>query len=107
MRDVMEGKRGKGPGFGWHYFNYLLIAGGIIVGGVLLVVPYRWYDPKYQETIDAYARAEVYKKAKAAQDLEIAREREELGLIYIEPGTNPFQPDPSPAPAGNSKPAPK
>jgi len=90
--------------FGWHYWNYAIIGVGLIVGFCIWVLPNQWADPDVQagiartkQRIEWAKEAEAAQKALAAEEARIARENEENGLVYIEPGTNPFLPPKPPA----------
>lgn len=88
--------------FGWHYWNYAIIGVGLIVGFAIWVLPNQWADPEVQagiartkQRIEWAKEAEAQQKLLAEEQARIARENEENGLVYIEPGTNPFLPPPS------------
>lgn len=81
--------------FGWKYWNYAIIAVGVIVGFWVWFVPDKRAEPEIAAQLAQRVKEEkAYKAWKVEQD-RIAREQEELGLVYIEPGTNPFLPPPS------------
>src|SRR5262245_3239317 len=80
--------------FGWKYFNYILIAVALIVGFGVWWMPNKWAEP---ETAAMWAKQLEYLKAvreSKAIEAEQKRMEEELGLVYIEPGTNPFPTEP-------------
>ena len=93
--------------WGWKYWNYAIIGIGLVVGFCVWVLPNKWADPEVAGPMAERSRLQrQYKEWKAEQDAiekRIARENEEAGLVYIEPGTNPFLP-PTPAPAPADKP---
>lgn len=91
--------RWKPINFGWKYFNYMIIGIGLIVGFCVWVLPNKWADPEVQAGIERIKErqrlAKEWEKQKAliqAEEERIARYNEEVGLIYIDPGTNPFLP---------------
>ena len=79
---------------GWKYLNYILIAVALIVGLGVWWMPNKWAEP---ETAAKWAKQKEYlraaREAKAAAE-EQKRMEDELGLIYIDPGTNPFPTEP-------------
>ena len=87
--------------FGWKYWNYAIIVIGLIVGFCVWVLPNKWADPEIAGPMAERSRLQRQAKVWAAEQAEIeariAKENEELGLTYIDPGTNPFLP-PTPAP---------
>ncbi|MEY2757901.1 MAG: hypothetical protein RIR33_1679 [Pseudomonadota bacterium] len=92
--------------FGWKYFNYVIVGVALIVGFAVWVLPNQWADPEVQAGIqrvmERQRQAKEWKRIEAlnkAEEERVARENEELGLIYIEPGTNPFLPPESQRPA--------
>lgn len=90
--------------WGWKYWNYVIIGVGLIVGFCVWLLPNKWADPEIAGPIAERSRLQRQAKAWEAEQAElekqIAKENEELGLVYIDPGTNPFlPPTPTPAPA--------
>jgi hypothetical protein len=90
--------------FGWKYWNYVIIGVGLIVGFCVWVLPNKWADPEVAGPIAERSRlqrqAKQWQAEQDAIEKQIAKENEENGLVYIEPGTNPFLPPAStPAPA--------
>jgi hypothetical protein len=88
--------------FGWQYWNYAIIGVALIVGFAIWVLPNQWADPEVQagiertkQRIEWAKEAEAQQKLLAEEEARIARENEENGLVYIDPGTNPFLPPPS------------
>lgn len=103
--------RWKPINFGWKYLNYLIIGVGLIVGFTVWVLPNRWADPEVvagierlkerQRLVKEWERVQAINKA---EEERIARENEEMGLVYIAPGTNPFLPaDQQPKPEGGGQ----
>lgn len=91
--------RWKPINFGWKYFNYMIIGVGLIVGFCVWVLPNKWADPEVQAGIERVKEKQRLAREWAAQQAlikaeeeRIARYNEEVGLIYIDPGTNPFLP---------------
>jgi acyl-coenzyme A synthetase/AMP-(fatty) acid ligase len=89
----------KPVNFGWKYFNYIIVVVGFIVGFAVWVLPNQWADPEVQagmaRIMERQKLAMEWAAQKAlieAEEARIAKENEELGLIYIDPGTNPFLP---------------
>lgn len=98
--------RWKPINFGWKYWNYMIIGIGLIVGFCVWVLPNNWADPKVVAGIERLKErqrlAEEWKRVQAinkAEEERVARENEEMGLVYIDPGTNPFLPPESTGPA--------
>lgn len=87
--------------FGWKYFNYIIIAVALITGFGVWFMPNKWAEPEIAASMAEQEELRALRKARLAREAEEKREADELGLIYIEPGTNPFLP-PKPA-----EPAPK
>lgn len=83
------------PEFGWRYFNFLMIGLGLVVGIGLWLMPNKWAEPEIAAKFAEQVRLEKLSKELRAQREEHERMVEELGLVYIEPGTNPFLPPPS------------
>lgn len=83
------------PEFGWRYFNYMIIGLAVIVGFGLWFMPNKWAEPEIAAGFAEQVRLEKLAKALKAQREEQQRMIDELGLVYIEPGTNPFLPPPS------------
>ena len=81
--------------FGWKYWNYAIIGVGLIVGFCVWVLPNTWADPEVAANFAKQVQLQKQIKAYNAEQARIAKENEELGLVYIEPGTNPFLPPPS------------
>ena len=100
--------RWKPIDFGWRYWNYAIIGIGLVAGFTVWVLPNNWADPEVVAGIERLKeRQRLYKEYQERQALRkaeedrIARENEEMGLIYIDPGTNPFlPPEPRPTPPG-------
>jgi hypothetical protein len=76
--------------FGWKYFNYILIAVALIVGLGVWFMPNKWAEPTTAANFKETVRLERQMKARKAEEARIKKEQEELGLIYLEPGINPF-----------------
>jgi hypothetical protein len=98
--------RWKPINFGWKYLNYVIIGVGLVVGFCVWILPNQWASPEAQAGLKAaiererqikeWNRIEALNKA---EEERVARENEEMGLIYITPGTNPFlPPDQQPKP---------
>ena len=99
--------RWKPINFGWKYWNYAIIGVGLITGFCVWVLPNQWADPEVVAGIERLKErqqlAKEYQERQAlikAEEDRIAAYNEENGLVYIEPGTNPFLPP-------ESKPKPK
>lgn len=98
--------RWKPINFGWKYFNYLIIGVGLIVGFAVWVLPNQWADPEVQAGLERVKEQQALTKERRridainkAEEERIARYNEENGLVYIDPGTNPFLPSESERPA--------
>lgn len=96
--------RWKPINFGWKYWNYAIIGVGLIVGFAVWALPNNWADPevvagvqRLKERQAAWAEWQRVEDIKKAEEARIAAYNEENGLVYIEPGTNPFLP-PEPKP---------
>lgn len=92
--------------FGWKYWNYAMIGAGLIVGFCVWVLPNQWADPEVQAGLERVREQQALTKERRridainkAEEERVARENEEMGLVYIEPGTNPFLPPELPRPA--------
>lgn len=81
--------------WGWKYMNYLIVSVALIVGFCVWVLPNTWADPEVAANFAKQVELQKRIKAYNAEKARIAAEQEELGLVYIEPGTNPFLPPPS------------
>lgn len=101
-------KNDKSPGtwkpinYGWKYMNYVIVGVGLIVGFCVWALPNRWADPEIEAGMAKLREREarikewnIQQEAIKAEEARIAKENEEMGLVYIEPGTNPFLPPPS------------
>jgi hypothetical protein len=76
--------------FGWKYLNYILIGVGLIVGLGVWFMPNKWAEPEVAAGFKKQVAIERARKAAEAEEARIKREQEELGLIFLEPGINPF-----------------
>ena len=83
--------------FGWKYFNYAIIVVGLIVGIGVWFVPNKWAEPKIAASWQNTRELLQLRRERLAREAEEQRVNDELGLIYIDPGTNPFPTEP---PAG-------
>jgi hypothetical protein len=97
MEDDSKTAGWKPINFGWAYWNYAIIGVGLIVGFAVWVLPNNWADPEVIAGIERLkerqALAAEWERVQAinkAEEERVARENEEMGLVYIEPGTNPF-----------------
>lgn len=100
--------RWKPINWGWKYWNYVIIGIGLVVGFCVWVLPNKWADPEVAGPIAERSRLQRLNKQWEAEqkaiEAQIAKENEELGLVYIDPGTNPFLP-PGGLPEEGVKPA--
>ena len=80
--------------FGWKYFNYVIIVLGMIVGLGVWFMPNKWAEPEIAASYNEQLELQKLRKARLAREAEEQRMQDELGLIYIEPGTNPFPTEP-------------
>jgi hypothetical protein len=100
----------KNPGrwtpinFGWKYLNYVIIGVGLVVGFCVWILPNQWATPEAQAGLKAAIEREQalkeWNRIEALNQAErerVARENEEMGLVYIAPGADPFVP-PTPPP---------
>jgi len=78
--------------WGWKYWNYMIIGIGLVVGFCVWALPNKWADPEYKAKLAQQSELARQIKAYNAEQARIAKENEELGLVYIDPGTNPFLP---------------
>lgn len=83
------------PEFGWRYLNYVMIVLGLTVGFGLWLMPNKWAEPEIAAGFAEQVRLERLAKQLERQRQEHQQMVDELGLVYIEPGTNPFLPPPS------------
>lgn len=83
-------------GWSWAGFDLLLVIGALLAGALV------WFLPSFTNSPDMkalFARQKELKEQRLAIEAEEARikkENDELGLIYIQPGTNPFPTKPPP-----------
>ena len=82
--------------FGWKYLNYVIIVLGLIVGLGVWFVPNKWAEPEIAASYGDQLELQKLRKARLAREAEEKRVQDELGLIYIDPGTNPFPTEPPP-----------
>ena len=75
--------------------NYVMIVAGLVVGIGLWFMPNKWAEPEIAAGYAEQLRLEKLSKQLRAQREEHQRMVDELGLVYIEPGTNPFLAPPS------------
>lgn len=94
-RDKDPSRFWKPINFGWKYWNYVIIGVGLIVGFCVWALPNKWAEPEIAAGVARQIQLQKEIKAYKAEQARIAAEQEELGLVYIEPGTNPFLPPPS------------
>lgn len=80
--------------FGWKYLNYVIIVVGLIVGLGVWFVPNKWAEPEIAASYGDQLELQKLRKARLAREAEEKRMQDELGLIYIDPGTNPFPTEP-------------
>jgi len=80
--------------FGWKYLNYVIIVVGLIVGLGVWFVPNKWAEPEIAASYNDQLELQKLRKARLAREAEEKRMQDELGLIYIDPGTNPFPTEP-------------
>lgn len=80
--------------FGWKYFNYVIIVLGMIVGLGVWFMPNKWAEPEIAASYNEQLELQKLRKARLAREAEEQRMQDELGLIYIDPGTNPFPTEP-------------
>lgn len=80
--------------FGWKYFNYVIVVLGLIVGLGVWFMPNKWAEPEIAASMAEQEELRALRKARLAREAEEKRYQEEMGLIYIEPGTNPFPTEP-------------
>lgn len=83
--------------FGWKYLNYVIIVLGMIVGLGVWFMPNKWAEPEIAASYNEQLELMKLRKERLAREAEEKRVQDELGLIYIDPGTNPFPTEP---PAG-------
>ncbi len=76
--------------FGWKYFNYVIIVLGLIVGLSVWFMPNKWADPEIKAGMAEQEELRALRRERLAREAEEKRMQDELGLIYITPGTNPF-----------------
>ncbi len=80
--------------FGWKYLTYILIAVALITGFGVWFMPNKWAEPEIAASMAEQEELRALRKARLAREAEEKRQADELGLIYIEPGTNPFPTEP-------------
>lgn len=79
---------------GWKYLNYVIIVLGLIVGLSVWFMPNKWADPEIKAGMAEQEELRALRRARLAREAEEKRIQDELGLIYITPGTNPFPTEP-------------
>ncbi|RYE56607.1 MAG: hypothetical protein EOP18_04085 [Rhizobiaceae bacterium] len=80
--------------FGWKYLNYVIIVLGMIVGLGVWFMPNKWAEPEIAKSYNEQLELLKLRKERLAREAEEKRVQDELGLIYIDPGTNPFPTEP-------------
>ena len=81
----------------WRWFDYSIVIGAVIVGFAI------WFIPNFENSPDIqklYAQQRELKELRLkyeAQQAEIKKEQEELGLVFIAPAP---EPEKKPAPKG-------
>ncbi len=69
----------------WKYFDGLIVVGALLIGFLVWFIP-NFKDSK--EMRDLYQAANERKdriEARAAEEKRVAKEREDLGLVYLPP----------------------
>ena len=79
---------------GWKYFNYIIVVLGLIVGLGVWFMPNKWADPAIEAKIAEQNELKEMRRVRLEREAEEKRLVDELGLIYITPGTNPFPTEP-------------
>jgi hypothetical protein len=79
---------------GWKYFNYIIIVLGLIVGLSVWFIPNKWAEPEIVASMAEQRELRKLRRERLAREAEEKRIQDELGLIYIMPGTNPFPTEP-------------
>jgi hypothetical protein len=88
---------GKGVlGWSWAGFDLLLVIGAILAGLLVWFLPSFSSSPQMQTFLARQKELREKRLALEAEEARIAKENEELGLIYITPGANPFPTEPPP-----------
>jgi hypothetical protein len=85
-------------GWSWAGFDLLLIIGALLAGLLVWFLPSFSSSPQMQTFLARQKDLKEKRLALEAEEARIQKENEELGLIYIQPGTNPFPTEP---PAGS------
>jgi hypothetical protein len=90
-------RKKRGPGilsWSWTGFDLLLVIGAILAGLLVWFLPSFSSSPQYQGFLARQKDLKEKRLTLEAEEARIAKENEELGLIYIQPGTNPFPTEP-------------
>ena len=85
-------------------FDLLLVLGALIAGSLIWFIPAFWDTPELRAFYEQQRQLKAQHLALEAEEARIQKENDELGIIYIQPGENPF---PTKPPQSAGKPAPK
>lgn len=83
-------------GWSWDGFDMLLVIGALLAGFLVWFLPSFTSSPEVQAFFASQKELKEKRLALEAEEARIAKENEELGIIYIQPGTNPFPTEPPP-----------
>lgn len=95
----------------WGGFDVLLLIGALLAGFLIWFAPAFWNTPELKAFYKQQEEAKAQRLAVEAEAARVQKENDDLGLVYIQPGTNPFPTEPpkgktAPRKSG-AKPAPK
>jgi hypothetical protein len=77
-------------GWSWTGFDLLLVIGALLAGLLVWFLPSFSASPELKAFYASQKELKAQRLALEAEEERIRKENEELGLIYIQPGTNPF-----------------
>jgi hypothetical protein len=81
-------------GWSWEGFDMLLVIGALLAGFLVWFLPSFTSSPEVQTFFARQKEMKEKRLAIEAEEARIAKENEELGIIYIQPGANPFPTEP-------------
>lgn len=71
--------------FTWKWFDLLIVVGAVVIGFAVWFIPSFESDPEIQELYARQREIRERREAREAEAARIAKEREELGLVFIPP----------------------
>ncbi len=71
--------------WGWKYFDWLIVFGGVVVAIGVWFIPSMTADPELQAYFKSQRELKAERLKVEAVEREIVQEREELGLVFVQP----------------------